>query len=240
MKTSEMINEISAALSKAQAKIEDAVKDGKNPHFKSQYATLGAVLEAVRKPLAENGLAVAQAVEMTEAGTSLLVTRLCHSSGQWLESAMPLMMQRQDMQGLGSAITYARRYSLSALVGVTQTDDDAESTINRNMSPANIVTNSAGTPPVEEMPPWMSEADTPTTGDIGPTMPQERQRPVTPTYLSEKQIKRLYAITRNSKWTEAQAKAYIKSLGFESSYDLTRESYDSVCQYIEAHPASQP
>ena len=135
MRTSEQINEIATALSKTQAKLEDAVKDSTNPHYKSDYATLSSVLEAVRKPLSENGLCIIQTTDYDE-DRIILTTMLCHSSGQWLSSKTPLLMSKQDMQGLGSALSYARRYALAAIVGISQKDDDGEAVAGLGHSPA--------------------------------------------------------------------------------------------------------
>lgn len=115
--------DISAAMAKAQGSIENALKDSKNPHFKSSFASLAAVINAVSAELSKNGLAVVQAT--VPSGESLMiVTTVYHSSGQWFRSYTPLILSKNDMQGLGSAITYARRYALSAIVGITQEDDD--------------------------------------------------------------------------------------------------------------------
>jgi hypothetical protein len=120
---SDQIDLLSAALSKAQAEIEVAKFDATNPHFKSKYATLSSVREVVRVPFASNGLAVSQWPSTSSDGIEL-VTMLTHSSGQWMQASFRLLLQKQDMQGLGSAITYARRYALSALAGVVSDEDD--------------------------------------------------------------------------------------------------------------------
>lgn len=120
---SESVKELTTALAKAQAEITGAEKKSENPHFKSNYADLASVWEACREPLSKNGLSVTQTT-YTECAQIHLVTTLFHSSGEWLASKIPLILQRQDMQGLGSALTYARRYSLAAIVGVAQEDDD--------------------------------------------------------------------------------------------------------------------
>lgn len=129
MKTSESINELADALSKAQAKIEGAKKDALNPHFKSKYADLASVWEAIREPLAANGLSIAQGTEFFGDADNLhlvLCTRLLHKSGQWIESVIPVRPVKDDPQGMGSALTYARRYALSAMAGVAPEDDDGE------------------------------------------------------------------------------------------------------------------
>jgi hypothetical protein len=116
------LNELAKALAKAQASMTAAKLDGTNPHFKSSYATIASILSAIRKPLADNGLSVTQLV--TPDG--LLITMLMHESGQWLKSYYKIGAQQNTPQGVGSALTYARRYSLAALVGISQDDDDAE------------------------------------------------------------------------------------------------------------------
>ena len=93
-------------------------------HFKKNSADLTSVWEACREALASNSLSVSQAAGKDESGKPVLETRLIHSSGQWIESVMPLILQRQDMQGLGSAITYSRRFALAAIVGVAPEEED--------------------------------------------------------------------------------------------------------------------
>lgn len=124
MKTSEQINELSAALAKAQGEIKGALKDSSNPFFKSTYADLGSVWDACRGPLSKNGLAIIQVPDFTEAGNMVLYTMLTHSSGQYIQSSYLIIPVKNDPQGMGSAISYARRYSLAAMVGIYQVDDD--------------------------------------------------------------------------------------------------------------------
>jgi hypothetical protein len=125
MESSPTIGALAAALSKAQAKIKGAVKDSANPFFKSSYADLESVWDACREPLTSNNLAVIQTVSLDN-GISVLVTTLVHSSGEFVAGRLPLNPIKNDPQSLGSAISYARRYSLAAMVGIYQTDDDGE------------------------------------------------------------------------------------------------------------------
>lgn len=119
------------ALAKVQAKLESAPKDKKNPYFKSSYADLPGVWDACRSHLTDNGFAVLQTIEGTKE-SSFLVTWLGHSSGEWMKSKLPLLPVKQDPQAQGSAITYARRYALSAMVGVcADEDDDGEKAMGR-------------------------------------------------------------------------------------------------------------
>ena len=131
MNQSENIAELAGALAKAQGEMQAAIKDSVNPFFKSKYADLGSVWDAARPVLSKNGLCVIQTTEMIGEKT-VLVTTLAHASGQWIKSHLPLNPSKNDSQGVGSAITYLRRYSLSALVGVVcDDDDDGETAIGR-------------------------------------------------------------------------------------------------------------
>jgi len=134
---SESINELASALAKAQAKITGAVKNASNPHFRSSYANLEAVWDAIREPLSSNGLSVVQTTAANnDTGTLELVTTLLHASGQFIEGRFPILAAKQDPQGLGSATSYARRFALAAIVGVYQTDDDAEAATTRGAAAA--------------------------------------------------------------------------------------------------------
>ena len=123
MMQSEQINELVTALSKAQGEITPAVKDSLNPHFKSKYADLGSVWDACRLPLTKNGLAVIQTTELIQDRLTVITT-LAHSSGQWMKSHLPVLSATNTPQALGSALTYMRRYALSAITGVAPGDDD--------------------------------------------------------------------------------------------------------------------
>jgi hypothetical protein len=127
---SEAINEISAALAKAQGQIEGASKGKVNPAFKSKYADLASIWDACREPLSANGLAVLQIPNETADGM-MLVTMITHSSGQWFRSSYPVRPVQATPQGLGSALTYSRRYSLMAMVGIAPEDDDGEAAMGR-------------------------------------------------------------------------------------------------------------
>lgn len=125
MLQSENINELAKALAAAQGKMKAAAFNKTNPHFKNKYADLTAVIDAARAPLSESGLAWSQTPEMQD-GAFCLVTRLMHSSGQWIAGQYPLPAQATPQQ-LGSALTYAKRYSLAAIIGISSDeDDDAE------------------------------------------------------------------------------------------------------------------
>lgn len=120
---SQSIAELAKALVKAQKVITAAPKESLNPHFGSKYADLASVWSACRGPLTENGLAITQFTSADQ--TSVTVTTLLlHESGEYLESSLTLKPQQFTPQGMGSAITYGRRYSLAAIVGVVADEDD--------------------------------------------------------------------------------------------------------------------
>ena len=123
MLKSENINELGSALAKAQGAIEGALKDTANPFFKSKYADLSSVWDACRQQLTVNGLSIVQTPTEAENGIGV-ETMLIHASGQWLSNTFTMPVSKADAQGVGSAITYARRYALAAMVGVAPEDDD--------------------------------------------------------------------------------------------------------------------
>jgi len=123
MAQSESIAALAAALCEAQFALESAQKDSLNPHFRSRYADLASVWNAARPALHKHGLSVVQAPEPCDNGIRLR-TILLHKSGEWIDSVLTLPASRQDAQGYGSAMTYARRYALAAMVGIVADDDD--------------------------------------------------------------------------------------------------------------------
>lgn len=130
-------NEIGAlalALSKAQGVMKHAIKDSNNPHFKSRYADLTSCLEAVREPLFKNGLAIVQLPSRSAEGLVELTTMLIHESGQWIGSTASTRIAKDDPQGMGSAISYLRRYSLMSITGLGADDDDGEQAMNRHLN----------------------------------------------------------------------------------------------------------
>jgi len=129
---SESVDQLAAALSKFQFALEGAKKDSQNTFLKNKYADLESCIESIKGPLRENGLAVVQTTRLGE-NISILVTTLMHSSGQWIKGELPILCAKErDAQAQGSAITYARRYALSAITGLYQTDDDGEGSQNRD------------------------------------------------------------------------------------------------------------
>lgn len=132
MLKSEQINELAAALAKAQGQIEGAKKSSSNPFFKSKYADLAECWNTCREALTANEISVIQMPEeINENGRLNITTMLAHSSGQYISSTLTMTVTKLDPQAIGSAITYGRRYALAAMVGLAQEDDDGEKAMAR-------------------------------------------------------------------------------------------------------------
>ena len=123
MNKSESIKELASALCKAQNEMGGAVKGKANPFFKSKYADLSSIIQAIKEPFAKNGLSYTQ-FPIEKEGRIGIETILMHSSGEWLAQSFTVQLTKQDAQGAGSAITYCRRYGLQAVAGIPSEDDD--------------------------------------------------------------------------------------------------------------------
>lgn len=131
MQTSHEIHEIADALAKAQAELENVEKGGTNPHFRSKYATLPDVLAEVRPKFAKQGISIIQMPVNGKESDIGVITRLAHSSGQWIQSELYVAPSKFDAQGAGSVVTYLRRYALMAMAGVSADDDDGNAAVTR-------------------------------------------------------------------------------------------------------------
>lgn len=212
MQKSEQINEIAKALAQAQSEMGAAKKDAKNPFFKSSYATLEAISEACLHLLNKNGIAVSQTTMHLSSSTDVsLCTTLMHSSGQWIQSVYPVHPTKNDPQSLGSALSYARRYSLAAIAGVTVSDDDGEAAQQEYRQSYNK--------PKETQP-----------------EPKAAHKTTNSTAPSEAQLARLFAIAKKSNWTTTDLKDYLSQLGLTSTKELNYSQYESLCDKIERFP----
>lgn len=135
-RTSATVAGIFGAFIAAQAEIGAAVKDSENPHFKSRYADLASVWSAFGDSFAKHKLAVMQAPAI-DGNHVRVVTRIIHSSGEWIESEVEALARDQSPQAIGSVITYLRRYGASALIGVVQDDDDGNAGLSQGAPPQN-------------------------------------------------------------------------------------------------------
>ena len=152
MTQSASIGALAAALAKAQGSLKIALKDTANPFYKSKFADLASVWEACRTALSSNGLSVTQIPDGTE--TMVMHTTLMHASGEWISGSYPIRPVKSDPQGIGSAISYARRYSLAAMVGVVADDDDGEAASGR---PAPVAKTTSKGEVYTKQPKWTPE-----------------------------------------------------------------------------------
>ena len=134
---SENITDLAKALLNVQRTVQPATKDAENPFTKSWYASLNSVMDACRDALIENGIWLCQYPVPVEQPNAIgLVTKLTHAeSGQWQSSLAVVPLPKADPQGMGSAMTYARRYALTAMLGMVTEDDDGEGAKNGKKSP---------------------------------------------------------------------------------------------------------
>ena len=135
MNQSDQLDQLAPALAAAQASLHAAKKDKENPHFRSQYATLQSIWDAAREVLAPNGLSVIQTFEKTDGRLMDIRTTLLHKSGQWIAGVLSLAPQQANPQGIGSAITYGRRYALAAILGIVADEDDDGNQASHNDAP---------------------------------------------------------------------------------------------------------
>lgn len=195
------IGKLAEALAKAQAEMNPAKKDSINPFFKSSYADLASIWEACRIPLTKNGLCVIQTIEIDSFdGTNrnfILVTKLAHLSGQWVFGSYPVNPLKQDPQSFGSAVTYARRYSLMAIVGIAPEEDDGEASQGRQVIKSN-----------HEKPSQPSQADYP---------PRQLSDNSPPT---EKQQKKLFAMLKAAEKDPDWLRGFMETKFGESVVDF--------------------
>jgi hypothetical protein len=123
MKQSESIKNLAEAMAQAQSQMGSAIKGSSNPFYRSKYADLGSVIEAIKPHFAANGLSYVQFPVSGESSVGV-TTRLMHSSGEWLQQDYFIPLGKMDAQAAGSAITYARRYALQSIAGIPSEDDD--------------------------------------------------------------------------------------------------------------------
>jgi len=121
--TTDSVSQLNASFVTALGELRNVAKNAVNPHFRNRYASLDAILDDVRPILAANNLGISQEPLFLD-GKAGVVTRIIHASGESRESTLPLPIKDQTAQGVGSALTYAKRYAISSILGITADDDD--------------------------------------------------------------------------------------------------------------------
>lgn len=223
MQKSETIGELAKALCKVQAGLKPALKDSQNPYFKSLYADLNSVWDACRELLTSNGLAVAQMNLPTENGV-IVETMLMHESGEWVSGELFLPLAKHDPQGVGSAVTYGRRYGLAAMVGiVADVDDDGNHASGKTQQPQHR-------PQARQYEP---DPTIPLVNGIEQNPPRH-QRPqqgasVGTGKLSDQQSKAIYAICKSKQIDE---KGFLSAHGCESKADLTMKEASELIEIL--------
>lgn len=228
------IAKIAEALAKAQSEMVQpeknktvTVKSDKGP-YSFDYADYNAIVEAVRGPLSKNGIAFTHLIDQVEGGALILLTRLIHSSGECLESVYPLPRSLNPKE-LGGAITYGKRYCLSAITGCVA-DDDADS------EPDNVTefkTRPAGGP--QQRP-----ASAPKISPPPATQAPAQERIIQPAALSAAQLSRIFAIAAERGWEQTQIREYMAARwNISSSKDLSRQQYDNLIEVMETRTFQQ-
>lgn len=220
MNRSESVAKVSAALVLACGELENVVAEKVNPHFRSKYASLPAMLDAVRPVLAKHGLAVVQlATSESEAPYRIGVeTILLHSSGEYLGHTILVSPQKADPQGAGSALTYCRRYALAAALGIGQEDDDGNHASARPAAPRRK----------EPEPPREEEA------------PAPKDARFTNGVITDAQGKRLWALAaERAKALDGVSRTDIVRdvlfrRGIEHTAEVPKAAYEAICAEVSA------
>ncbi len=223
MQSSESIAKLAQALAKAQGEMVLAKRVAENPFLKTHYADLGALLEVIRKPLATHELAVTQLI-CPDPDFVVIETVLLHASGEWISSTIQLRPGKTDPQGMGSTITYARRYALSAIVSLAAEDNDGEAITGHKAE----TDRKAGQLERKEQPP----ATIPVADIIKPIPKKDKPVLGANDLISEAQAKRLFALAQGD--TELVREA-IHEHDYKSTKDIRRHDYQKISEYIEAH-----
>jgi hypothetical protein len=204
---SDTINELAAALAKAQGQMRAASKDAKNPHLGNTYATLSSIIEAAKEPLSANGLAFSQILSQGDGGL-VLETILMHASGQWLQSEVLVTAQAgnrgvNEVQQLGSSLTYYKRYALTAILGISISEEDDDG--------------NAASQPVRKQQPRQEKPAEP-----APPAKQEQAKPNGNGYKQADTTTLFWRTAREMELTKEKAQAILAAAGNDFAVALDR------------------
>lgn len=203
------IAKLADALAKAQSQFEPVVKDTKNPFFKSMYADLATLIAATKKGLCANGLSVIQSPGRVVDNKVQITSLLLHSSGQWMRSETEMPMSKADAQGMGSAITYGRRYAYQSLLNVAgETDDDGSAAVGSH----------------EKAKETNNEYDQRT----------DDQRVVMPA-----QATAMHEAMKRTGKTEAQVTEYLKTKNYKQFEQVLRSDFQEILKWLNAPIAAK-
>lgn len=234
--TSESTVKLDAAICAVQKELKHAKFDSTNPHYKSKFASFGAVVDSCRDLLTKNGISLTQWCVHNDDGKLHLVTRVA-LNGEWMLGEMSIPVTQQTPQQYGAATTYAKRFALAACLGIVADEDDDGNSANA-VKPAGSKT----TPPPRVDPTPSGNANTqrklspepPSSPATHELTPIDGPLPRKPKHLSDAQIKRLHAIKAKSGWDNARLKEFILTRWkTDTTFDLTAVQYDNLCAYME-------
>jgi hypothetical protein len=217
MDMSKDIGKLAGSLAKAQGKIRNAKKDSTNPFFKSDYADLSSVWNACRAELSSNDIAVIQTLDSDPDGRVYVITTIAHSSGQWMRGRIGAKPTKNDPQGIGSTLTYLRRYSLAAMVGVAPAGEDDDGQAGSTKGDTKPATTSKKKPQAKPE-------------------PEPEPEPENENALTVAQVKGLMAKAKANGFTEKEFDDMILRMGFEKRKDLTMDVYDVLVDEINEGP----
>ena len=226
-KKSESITNLAVSLAKFNMKVQRIEKDGTNPHFKNRYTTLDAILDEVRPMLAEEGLSVIQ-MPSGDGEQLKLTTMLIHITGEWIESD-PINMRpvKNDPQGIGSATTYARRYSLCAFLGLSTGDLDDDG-------------NSASQPPrTQQSAPQQQSYNPPSAHPQAPTS----QPSAYGDGISTAQIGMIKKLLADKKVPDHRYRQILDGYGVDSSKNLSKRDASAIIKQLQDYvpePEEEP
>jgi hypothetical protein len=213
MERSQEINELAAALCMAQGDFPNVPKDANNPFFKSKYADLAGIVDVVRPVLKKHNLCFSQFVSMSGSQPAI-TTMLLHKSGQFVADTLPMPVSKPDAQGIGSAITYGRRYGLQAILGLAAEDDDG-----------NAASHSA---PASQQQRPVPQA---------PTPPPPAGAKIEKT-ITQPQAQRLWAIANGNNLSKEEVARIVKGFGFNGIAQITMAKYEEICAALK--PLTSP
>lgn len=221
MERSETIAKVAAAIAATQGQLENVAKDAENPHFRNRYASLPAILDAVRPVLAKNKLAVVQFPINTDEGRVGVETTILHESGEYLSHSFAVRLTKDDAQGAGSALTYCRRYSLAAVLSISQDDDDGNAAA-EPQRPREVWTGNR----TQESPPQRSTRSSDLAAEPHPITDPQRKRLLAIAY----QLGEAAGLKRDQ--TESEIKAVMGRHGYESTKDIKKAHYDAIVDEV--------
>lgn len=249
MKTSATILKIAPALLAAKKAFKPALKTAENPHFKSKYVDLQSVVDATEDALSLNGLMLLQSPETSGEDKVVSVTsRLIHISGEWIEGTISLpsgTQNRYDAQTVGSAITYARRYSYMGILGIAPEDDDGSTASGSHavQRPPMAVRNHAEPTPIRQGDAYEADPVFDESGDMieSKATVQHREqkqpagvpsvKPADGPVISEAQAKRFLAIAKSGGKSWPEIDAALDSIGVKKAVEIPRNQYDTFIEW---------